>query len=38
MAEVFHLDAGVGFAVILDDIARRSEMLWEMRVMHGISE
>jgi hypothetical protein len=37
-AVVLQLGAGVSFTVVLDDIARHSEMLWEASVMHSTSE
>jgi hypothetical protein len=30
--------AEIGFAILLDDVARRSKMPWEMSVMHGTSK
>jgi hypothetical protein len=37
-AVVLQPDDGVNFAVILDDVARRSETPREMGIMHGSSE
>jgi hypothetical protein len=31
-------DTGASFTTVLDDVARRSEMLWEASVAHGASE
>jgi hypothetical protein len=31
-------DAGVGFAVVFGDVARRSKASWKMSVAHGASE
>jgi hypothetical protein len=37
-AVILHLDVGDGFAIILDDVAWRSKMLWAMSVTHGASK
>jgi hypothetical protein len=37
-AVVLQPDVGVSFTVVLDDDARRSEVLWEVSVVHGASE
>jgi hypothetical protein len=36
-AVILQPDAGVGFAVVLDDVASCSKMLWETSVTNGAS-
>jgi hypothetical protein len=35
---VLQPDTGVSFTIVLDDIARHLETLWEASIMHGASE
>jgi hypothetical protein len=35
---VLQPDAGVSFIIVLDDVARRLETLWEASVVHSASE